>query len=84
QREAATAVESCFTWARHKELTIDDLICDVTGGTSIMSIGAALQCQRQGVQVQVVKARQTEKGPTPLHPVLIRLDAIEPAKPADS
>lgn len=86
QREAAAAVLNCIAWARTKQLFPDDLICDVTGGTSIMSIGAALACQRQGIDVQMVKARQTDKGPEPLHPVLIRFDlheANQPSQPKD-
>ncbi len=77
--EAAAAVNNCVTWALRKGLNLDDMICDVTGGTSIMTVGAAAECQRsqRQIEVQVVKASYDETGrPRPLHPVIVPIAAF--------
>jgi hypothetical protein len=77
--EAATAVANCLTWAMAKGLLKEEIICDVTGGTSIMTVGAVTQCQQEGVAMQVVIATYVDETPRPLHPVLVTLPPA-PAK----
>lgn len=80
--EAAAAVGNCINWALRKGLNLSDLICDVTGGTSVMTVGAAAECQRAGrqIDVQVVTASYEQGRPLrPLHPVIVPIAAFERA-----
>lgn len=67
QNECANAVERAVSHAATQDLSVDELICDLTGGTVAMSIGAFQACQRLGLDAQMVTARydRERKHPVP-------------------
>ena len=54
--ETANAVERALSHARNQGLTADDIICDITGGTTAMTYGAIIACQREGIALEMVPA----------------------------
>ncbi|MCB0044719.1 MAG: hypothetical protein KDD92_04760 [Caldilineaceae bacterium] len=77
--EAANAVARAVSHAGIFDLAPNDLACDVTGGTTAMSIGAEQGCRAwPGIALQMTPAvynRELNR-PTPLDPIL--LDAVIP------
>lgn len=66
QAECANAVERAVSHAATQQMDMDDLICDLTGGTVAMSIGAFQACQRLGIATQMVTARYDKERKRPI------------------
>ncbi|MEZ4726039.1 MAG: hypothetical protein R3E79_02770 [Caldilineaceae bacterium] len=58
--DTALAVRRALEHAYDLDYRRADLICDVTGGTKPMTIGAAVACMAQELTVQMVAARYNE------------------------
>lgn len=73
--DTALAVRRAFEHATDLGLRHDDLICDVTGGTKPMTIGATVACMAQDLKVQMVAAKYDEdlKHPKTLEVIEVRL-----------
>ncbi|MFZ1753945.1 MAG: hypothetical protein WAU10_09385 [Caldilineaceae bacterium] len=56
QTECANAVDRSVSHAATQGITGEDLICDLTGGTVAMTIGAFQACQRLALDTQMVTA----------------------------
>ncbi len=54
--DTANAVSRAVSHATHLGLALEDLICDVTGGTSAMTAGAIRACLELGLDAQMVAA----------------------------
>jgi len=54
--ETANAVERALSHARTLGMTEDDIICDITGGTTAMTYGAITACQRENIALEMVPA----------------------------
>ena len=54
--ETANAVSRAILHARGLGLSMDEIICDVTGGTKAMTYGAILACQKEGVALEMTPA----------------------------
>lgn len=52
--EASQAVENAVVHAEIHRVPVEELICDITGGTTAMTVGAFATCIRSGVAVQMV------------------------------
>lgn len=74
QGECANAVERAVSHARTLGLTADDLICDLTGGTTAMTVGAFQACQQAGIAAQMVTARYDKERKHPVPDAVIALD----------
>jgi hypothetical protein len=62
-KETAGAVQRAVTHALTLPgFAIDDLTCDITGGTTAMTIGAIQKCQELGISMQMVPGQYTEDG----------------------
>ncbi len=74
-RETQNAVERATSHAANFGLKSDNLICDITGGTTAMTVGALQACQSTGIALQMVTARYDPelKGPVPLDLIRIEL-----------
>lgn len=73
QRECANAVERAVSHAATQQMQVDELICDLTGGTVAMSIGAYQACQRLGLATQMVTARYDKERKHPVPGPIIAL-----------
>lgn len=71
--EIGQRIANTVEHAEALKLAPSDLICDVTGGTTAMTIGAFAACVRHDVQVQMVPALydQARNALQPLPPILI-------------
>jgi hypothetical protein len=54
--ETANAVQRAISHAMTLGMRMDDVICDITGGTTAMTYGAVLACQQAGVALEMVPA----------------------------
>jgi len=72
----ALAVKQAIEQAEHNfKLVKQELICDVTGGTVVMTMGAITQCRRSGILTQIVPATFDDRmdNPTPQPPIEVSL-----------
>lgn len=71
--EIGKIIENIVNHAESLRLEPEDLICDVTGGTTAMTIGAFAACIRKDVQVQMVPALydQELKAIQALSPIIV-------------
>lgn len=86
-KETANAIERAVSHASVLGLSPDELICDVTGGTTAMTVGALQACCRTQITMQMVPAVSDpeRRALRPLAPILIELDGctdISGAMPA--
>lgn len=58
--ESQNAVERALSHARVLGIEAEDLICDVTGGTTAMTVGAVKACLANHIAMQMVTARYDE------------------------
>lgn len=71
--DCAQAIEKAYSEAQAMGFNEQELICDVTGGTTAMTVGAFQICQSLGIDIQMVTARYTEEGD---HPVPDKVIAV--------
>ena len=64
--DCADAVQKAVSEAKAMGFPIEELICDVTGGTTVMTVGAFQRCIELGVDIQMVTARYTKEGDSPV------------------
>ena len=74
--ETANAVERAISHARTLGMGPEEVICDITGGTTAMTFGAITACQRAGVALEMVPAEYdvTLGALRPLGVILLRED----------
>ncbi len=74
--ETALAVQRAIRQGSDLTLDKSDLICDVTGGTKAMTVGAILTCLAENLRVQMVPAEYDEalKVLRPIDVIQLRLD----------
>jgi len=72
---AAGAVVRALAHAKELKLSESDLICDITGGTKAMTVGAIRTCLMDDLDMQMVPAEyDTElKRPVPLTPIQVEI-----------
>ncbi len=82
QNECTNAIERAISHARNLGLEMDDLICDLTGGTTTMTLGAFQACQQTHLAAQMVTARYDRELKRPVPEAVIALDTRCLSEPA--
>jgi hypothetical protein len=59
--EAAGAVERAVNHAKSMGFSADDVICDLTGGTTAMTIGAVQGCLKTGIRMEMIPAQYDDE-----------------------
>ncbi|MCB9139693.1 MAG: hypothetical protein H6642_15230 [Caldilineaceae bacterium] len=77
--ETANAIQSAMLDARVQGLALSDLVCDITGGTKPMSIGAFYACRAFHIEVEVTPGIYGSdlKPDAPITPIALRVDEMD-------
>ncbi len=81
--ETANAVQRALLHAQGLGMAVDEVICDITGGTTAMTYGAILACQQAGLDMEMVPAEYDVKlkALTPMGVILLEDEDGDGDKP---